>query len=495
MISKKYLLLIFAIIAITANAQTPAGKSFYVDYNAWNDGTKPSIYIDCGKNTSFNTGYEITLECWMRAYNFGWNRKVFGKMSNNLSDGYVFGFEAGHVYTEIFNPLANEVERSGDGPLPVDSAWIHIASTFQAGGKLTNYINGREVGSVDVPGNPITENDSAFIIGLAPWDLYSYEFFGDVDEIRVWNIVRTEEEIQAFMHKSVDENAAGLVAYYKFDDSEGITTNDYTDNGNNGTVMNSDNNYWSWADSYAPFGDELLQTMNDIIAAWYGKEADQYNFALTESGLSMVADIDDKEFKKFVVFGNNGMSGVTSDNKPVVASENFQRLSREWYVNIGESMKTQFLFNLDQASDGETLIADEPDSLYVLLYRANSNDDFEVLYSANDVISNNIIFDDVPLQNGYYTIGYDDTKLSGNTAIQELALLNVKVYPNPVSDHFKVKNAQNCQLSIYDIMGREVYSNLINSSEETIHMNQNKGIYLVKISNSNNSIIKRIVIQ
>jgi Concanavalin A-like lectin/glucanases superfamily/Secretion system C-terminal sorting domain len=492
---EKYILIIFTFLAVVAQSQTPAGKSFYVDYNAWNDGTKPSIYIDCGNNNSFNTGYELTMECWVRAYNFGWNRKILGKVSEGLDNGYVLGFEAGHVYTEIFNPLANEVPRTGDGPLPVDSAWIHIASTFQAGGKLTNYINGIEVGSVDVPSNIIGENETPFVIGLAPWDFYSYEYFGDIDEVRIWNTTRTEDELQAFMHKSIDIETPGLVAYYNFNDSEGTSTTDNSEKGNNGTVMNADNNYWTWADSYAPFGDEIMQTMNDIIAAWYGKAADQYNYALTESGLSMVANIEEKEFKKFVVFGHNGIAGTSSDNKPENATADFVRLNREWYVNIGETITSQLLFNLDQASDGLTLPSGEPDSLYVLLYRENLTDDFQVLYSANDEVSNNLIFDDIPLTKGYYTVGYDISKLSGNTAINDINLSEILIYPNPAQNVLNIRNAQNCNLAIFDITGKEIYNRNSLLLEESFYLNINRGMYFVKISNQKSSITKKIIIQ
>lgn len=494
--NKKALLSVLLIFfSVLTFAQTPAGKSFYVDYDAWNEGTKPSIYINCGNSSTFNTGYELTMECWLRAYNYGWNRKVLGKMSDALDNGYVLGFEAGHIYTEIFNPLSNEVERTGDGPLPVDSAWIHIASTFQAGGKLINYINGHEVGSVDVPSNPINENDNPFVIGLAPWDFYSYEYFGDIDEVRIWSTVRTEEELKEYMHKSVDITTPGLIAYYNFDDATGISTSDFSGNGNDGTVTNADNDYWSWNDSYAPFGNETLQTMNDIVAAWYGKAADQYNYALTESGLSVVAEIEEKEFKKFVLFGHNGLAGVSSDNKPVNATEEFQRLNREWYVNIGDDMKVQLLFNLDQASDGLTLPTGEPDSLYVLLFRATATDNFQVLYSANDEVSNNLIFDDVPLQNGFYTVGYDVSKLAGNTSISKLTIENVKMYPNPAKEILHISNIENCIISIFNITGQEVLKTISKQKNLSIDLNLKDGIYLVKISDNQSFITKKLIIQ
>ena len=59
-----------------------------------------------------------------------------------------------------------------------------------------------------------------------------------MDEIRVWNVARTQAQIQASMNTSVPTNSAGLRAYYKLDESAGTSTADATGNGYNGTLTN-----------------------------------------------------------------------------------------------------------------------------------------------------------------------------------------------------------------------------------------------------------------
>ena len=56
-------------------------------------------------------------------------------------------------------------------------------------------------------------------------------FKGKMDEVRIWNIARTEAEIQASMNTSLTGNEAGLVGYWNFDDG---TAKDLTANGNDG---------------------------------------------------------------------------------------------------------------------------------------------------------------------------------------------------------------------------------------------------------------------
>lgn len=122
--------------------------------------------------------------------------------------------------------------------------WVHIAVTCDvAAGRAVVYLNG-EV-ALDQSGNsfsPISlgkpKSDSQgknhyFNIG------YSYtsgrELHGEVCEVRVWNVVRTQEEIASNVYE-VDPASEGLVAYWKCDEGAGDTIRDHTGNGNNGTA-------------------------------------------------------------------------------------------------------------------------------------------------------------------------------------------------------------------------------------------------------------------
>ena len=67
---------------------------------------------------------------------------------------------------------------------------------------------------------------------------YSSRYFdGRIDEVRIWNIARNQEEIVSSMDSSLTGQESGLVAYYNFDEGSGIILNDLTGNGHNGTVV------------------------------------------------------------------------------------------------------------------------------------------------------------------------------------------------------------------------------------------------------------------
>ena len=58
---------------------------------------------------------------------------------------------------------------------------------------------------------------------------------GDITEVRVWNVARSEQEIWENMY-DVDPQTPGLIGYWKFDEGEGNVIRDWTGNGNDGVA-------------------------------------------------------------------------------------------------------------------------------------------------------------------------------------------------------------------------------------------------------------------
>ena len=120
--------------------------------------------------------------------------------------------------------------------------WTHIALTCDvASGRMILYIDGQV--AIDKSGNTFKAvnlgtpyvNPSREVYGFNIG--YSYtsgrELDGDITECRVWNVVRSQEEIAANVYE-VDPESEGLVAYWKFDEATGETIRDHTGNGNSG---------------------------------------------------------------------------------------------------------------------------------------------------------------------------------------------------------------------------------------------------------------------
>ncbi|TMM31481.1 T9SS type A sorting domain-containing protein [Polaribacter aestuariivivens] len=72
---------------------------------------------------------------------------------------------------------------------------------------------------------------------------------------------------------------------------------------------------------------------------------------------------------------------------------------------------------------------------------------------------------------------------------------NIKIYPNPTNgNNLFVKTTQNCEVQIYNVIGKLVISECVNASNNTINLsNLNKGVYLIKIISQNKSITKKLI--
>nr|WP_262713657.1 LamG domain-containing protein [Panacibacter ginsenosidivorans] len=106
------------------------------------------------------------------------------------------------------------------------------------GSSLKYYRNGYLLSEIACSGNMIT-NSYATTFGTTactsnPWPS---EFLGLIDEVRIWNVARTQDQLKTYMDKSLPNPSAqtGLKAYYTFDDLK----NEQGNNTWNGGLLNS----------------------------------------------------------------------------------------------------------------------------------------------------------------------------------------------------------------------------------------------------------------
>lgn len=118
--------------------------------------------------------------------------------------------------------------------------WQHVAVVYdhsQTSAKF--YLNGVEYvysGST----NFSTSADSLYI-GENP--NYAEPFQGQMDEIRVWNDVRTATELQENMCGEVT-GQSNLIAYYQITDGSGSSLSDNSSHSNTATLINMDDSDW-----------------------------------------------------------------------------------------------------------------------------------------------------------------------------------------------------------------------------------------------------------
>ncbi len=104
---------------------------------------------------------------------------------------------------------------------------------------LKLYVNGILQASIDVSGTLTTSEGVVINLGENPtWT--GRLFNGVMDEVRVWEVARTEQEIQENMTIELTGSETGLIAYYPMNEGTGTTVSDASGNNNAGTMLNMD---------------------------------------------------------------------------------------------------------------------------------------------------------------------------------------------------------------------------------------------------------------
>jgi len=81
-------------------------------------------------------------------------------------------------------------------------------------------------------------------------------------------------------------------------------------------------------------------------------------------------------------------------------------------------------------------------------------------------------------------------------AVNEISFENyVSIYPNPTNGEFTVYGLRSTvELSVYNVYGEKVYSQIVNSKSNIVYLDVTSGIYFMKIISDKKIVNKKIVI-
>jgi hypothetical protein len=195
-------------------------------------------YINISDANSLRIQEDITLETWI---NFEEGGSMQPRIISKGADGGN-GYELLMTHTGSSRNLEFRIGPGGGGieihlisqSILNAGEWYHCAVSYD-GSRIDMYINGMLDASVDTSGSLVTTFDDLCIgqKSTPAWDKYK----GYIDEVRIWEIARTQVEIQQNMNNQLSGNEPGLVGYWSFNEGIGDIVYDKTVNNNHGTLQ------------------------------------------------------------------------------------------------------------------------------------------------------------------------------------------------------------------------------------------------------------------
>jgi|GEM_PF-5158194 len=278
------------LLPIRRNEKDSTGKSvqlpkkreldlFKNDQSLKFDGLKDYLKIPHNDKFNFNNQDDFTIEVWLKIdreqldKEFGDN-SIIEKWSSNLENGYPFAIryeqETGRILAHQYNGKEDKKSSVDSSKykdkIIVDDGLFHHIAFVKSNYELFLYIDGIPVDKSvnklhDVnPANiknqyPSTANESALYIAcrgrsndLKTGKKIGNHFRGQIDEIRIWKVALSKEQIQAKSSDlnfdlSEEEHKKNLVGFWDFTNkniNNKMNNNDYSDNNNDYSEVHGD---------------------------------------------------------------------------------------------------------------------------------------------------------------------------------------------------------------------------------------------------------------
>ena len=217
---------------------------------------------------------QFTIEMWIN------NKQPTDKYNTHLFEFGRTGDAAFKIRNDKWLPKLVNLKLGGDAGVatPIKNEWVHIAWVWDGGNpsetdskNVRIYQNGELVDTYDIdvtpydtqnyenPPESLPEGDWPLAIGegLAGFKggdyktgkvrIQSTPWFGNIAEMRIWNISRSEDDIANNRRKRLTGSEPGLVSYYKFNEGTGnIAKDSNTSKSNDATIYGIGNKGTLW---------------------------------------------------------------------------------------------------------------------------------------------------------------------------------------------------------------------------------------------------------
>lgn len=426
---KQFTLLLATLLSLSAFSQN-RGLNF--------DGVDD--YVTIPRKTGVLNGNAFTVETWIKPAGTVINLQM-------LTDNYNYSTGQG-LFLYIMDDRSIEVDLTTDVsgnsiyysfPTPMwTNGWHHVAATYD-GSTMQLFVDGNIIGSTPLSGSVNLDLNTVFVGRWEDMGSSDYFFNGTMDELRFWNVARTQTEIQANMNKEIAASTTNLTAYYKF--------NQGTANGNNAGIT----------------------ALTDAVAS--PNNGSLVNFALTGS-LS------------------NFSSGYVSLTILPVRNASFTAVKAGNSIQLswkGTAVEAPSVFTIERSSNGI-------DFLPIGTVKGIAGPT-ETAYSFTDRTPAAVNYYRIKSTEFNGSVSYSKVLVVRMNETNA----NLLAYPNPVKNNLQVQLTAPkgiVEVEVRDLAGRTVQSVLLSSQGSTLYTSLDvsslpRGTYLLKANNQSTLFVKQ----
>jgi len=216
-----------------------------------------SFYLGVGDvSTFYFKGLISNVRIWGRLLNAA---EILQTYELHLPPQNKDGLVAGWNFDDMSGTVAHDMVDNNDLLLTSNELW----TIWQDVSYFYFYVDGQasfpvRMSSSDIGGY----GDSQFTFGGSLVSNSLAKFFaGEIDDVRLYNIMLTGQQIREGMNSSLEGSEDNLAGYWKIDSGSGDTIYDMTGRGNNATLLPASNPP-KWKNSTAPISNESESVIN-----------------------------------------------------------------------------------------------------------------------------------------------------------------------------------------------------------------------------------------
>ena len=190
----------------------------------------------------FGANQDFTVECRIRT-NEAADIAIVGNKDwdsgNNKGFVFSFKFASGPEWKVNIGDGSNRTDINTGGSI-ADGEWHTLSVSFDRDGQMKMYEDGTFLTQASISNIGDITNGANLMFG-ADIDI-GYDYNGSIAEVRIWNEVLSNQEIQDYACDTVDSNHpsyANLIGYWKMNEGQGNIVTDQTSNGNNGMITDA----------------------------------------------------------------------------------------------------------------------------------------------------------------------------------------------------------------------------------------------------------------